>query len=167
MLDTIDICSFLLLESKYGTDLEHYDKRKSKYFLKKCIKSNTKRLHLMNNIQKIILKSIFIQNKTEEQFKKLQEIKQIFDEYLEYMNRLSKSLEIAVTSKPQNNKWNTYLRLEIIGMRKEVNVNELIDKFSDMANRNTLLARGGVSQQDLLMQIIGTIVVVAMEDEAE
>lgn len=52
-------------------------------------------------------------------------------------------------------------------MKKEVNVNELIDKFSGMANRNTLLARGGVSQQDLLMQIIGTIVVVAMEDKAE
>ena len=52
-------------------------------------------------------------------------------------------------------------------MRKEVNVNELIDKFSDMANRNTLLARGGVSQQDLLMQIIGTIVVVAMKDTTE
>lgn len=52
-------------------------------------------------------------------------------------------------------------------MRKEVNVNELIDKFTDMANRGTLLARGGVSQQDLLMQITGAIIVVAMEDETE
>ena len=52
-------------------------------------------------------------------------------------------------------------------MKKEVDVNELIDKFTDMANRETLLVRGGVSQQDLLMQIIGTIVVVAMEDEIE
>lgn len=50
-------------------------------------------------------------------------------------------------------------------MRKEINVNELINKFSDMANRGSLLAKGGVSQQDLLMQIIGTIVVVAMEDD--
>nr|DAF71125.1 MAG TPA: hypothetical protein [Caudoviricetes sp.] len=31
-------------------------------------------------------------------------------------------------------------------MRKEINVNELIDKFTDMAKRGILLARGGVSQ---------------------
>lgn len=48
-------------------------------------------------------------------------------------------------------------------MRKEINVNELIDKFTDMANRG----RGGVSQQDLLMQITGAVIVVAMEDETE
>lgn len=52
-------------------------------------------------------------------------------------------------------------------MRKEINVNELIDKFTDMAKRGTLLARGGVNQQDLLMQIAGAIIVVAMEDETE
>lgn len=28
MLDMIDICSFILLERKYGTELEHYDKKK-------------------------------------------------------------------------------------------------------------------------------------------
>ena len=50
-------------------------------------------------------------------------------------------------------------------MNKEVNVNRLIEKFTDMANRESLLARGGVTQQDLLMQIIGTITVVAMDDE--
>lgn len=48
--------------------------------------------------------------------------------------------------------------------KEEVNVNELIETFSDMAKRETLLARGGVSQDDLLVQIIGTIVKVAMED---
>lgn len=48
-------------------------------------------------------------------------------------------------------------------MREEVNVNRLIETFTDMANRETLLASGDVSQQDLLNQIIGTIVHVVME----
>ena len=50
-------------------------------------------------------------------------------------------------------------------MKKEVSVEKLIKTFKDMANRESLLARGGISQQDLLFQIIGTIVHVAMEDE--
>ena len=45
-----------------------------------------------------------------------------------------------------------------------VSVNKLIETFTDMANRETLLARGGVSQHDLLLQIIGTITKVAMEE---
>lgn len=49
-------------------------------------------------------------------------------------------------------------------MKNTVNVNKLIDTFTDMANRESLLARGGVSQQDLLIQIIGTIVHLAMEE---
>ena len=32
MLDLIDICSFITLERKYGTELEHYDKKKNNYF---------------------------------------------------------------------------------------------------------------------------------------
>ena len=52
-------------------------------------------------------------------------------------------------------------------MKKEINVEKLIKKFEDMAYRESLLARGGVTQQDLLMQIIGTIVVVAMEKEKQ
>ena len=48
-------------------------------------------------------------------------------------------------------------------MKEEVNINKLIETFTDMANRETLLT-GNVTQQDLLMQIIGTIVVVAMEE---
>lgn len=48
-------------------------------------------------------------------------------------------------------------------MKKEVNVESLIKKFEGMAERESLLARGGVSQQDLLIQIIGAIVVEAME----
>lgn len=47
-------------------------------------------------------------------------------------------------------------------MKEEINVKELIDTFRDMAKRETLLARGGVSQEDLLIQIEGTIVEVAM-----
>ena len=50
-------------------------------------------------------------------------------------------------------------------MKKEVNVNKIIEKFKDMAHRESLLSRCGVSQQDLLIQIIGTIVVVAMEEK--
>lgn len=48
-------------------------------------------------------------------------------------------------------------------MKEEINVKELIDTFRDMAKRGTLLARGGVTQEDLLIQIEGTIVKVAME----
>ncbi len=48
-------------------------------------------------------------------------------------------------------------------MKKEINVEELIKIFEDMANRGSLLARGGLSQEDLLIQIIGTIVKVAMD----
>lgn len=46
-------------------------------------------------------------------------------------------------------------------IREEVNVKELIDTFKDMAERGTLLARGGVTQEDLLIQIQGTIIEVA------
>lgn len=49
-------------------------------------------------------------------------------------------------------------------MKEEVNVNRLIETFTDMANRETLLASGDVSRQDLLNQIIGTIVHVATEE---
>ena len=49
-------------------------------------------------------------------------------------------------------------------MKKEVNVESLIKRFEGMAERESLLARGGISQQDLLMQIIGTIAVESMEE---
>lgn len=48
-------------------------------------------------------------------------------------------------------------------MKEEIKVEELIETFRDMARRGTLLARGGVTQEDLLTQIEGTIVKVAME----
>lgn len=99
MLDMISICSFILLERKYGTELEHYDKKKNDYFLKKCIKANENYLELMKSTQKLLLESIKIQNKTEDQFEKLKECKCAFDECLAYMNRLSEVLEIVVTPK--------------------------------------------------------------------
>lgn len=50
-------------------------------------------------------------------------------------------------------------------MKEGVNVERLIKAFEDMASRESLLARGGISQEDLLMQITGTIVHVAMQDD--
>lgn len=49
-------------------------------------------------------------------------------------------------------------------MNETVNAKKLIERFEDMANRGSLLARGDVSQHDLLMQIIGTIVREVMEE---
>lgn len=49
-------------------------------------------------------------------------------------------------------------------MKEGINTEKLINTFRNMAKRGTLLARGGVTQEDLLIQIIGTIVNVAMED---
>lgn len=49
-------------------------------------------------------------------------------------------------------------------LKEEINVKNLIKRFRDMAERESLLARGDVTQQDLLIQIIGTIAVEAMEE---
>ena len=49
-------------------------------------------------------------------------------------------------------------------MRKEVNVERLIKEFEDMAERGTLLTGSNVSQEDLLIQIQGTIVKVATNE---
>lgn len=59
----------------------------------------------------------------------------------------------------------TRIFMEETIMKTEVNVEKLIKTFKDMAERESLLARGNVTQQDLLIQIIGTITYVAMEDE--
>lgn len=50
-------------------------------------------------------------------------------------------------------------------MKESIKIETLIRKFEDMARRETLLAGGNVTQNDLLIQIIGTIVHVAMEDD--
>ena len=51
-------------------------------------------------------------------------------------------------------------------MKEYVNVKELLEEVDAMAKRGTLLARGGVTQEDLAMQIRGLIVHVAMKEEA-
>lgn len=48
--------------------------------------------------------------------------------------------------------------------KTEVNVEKLISRFKDMAKRQTLLTGNGVSQEDLLIQIVGTIMVEAMSE---
>lgn len=50
-------------------------------------------------------------------------------------------------------------------IKTEVNVEKLIERFADMANRGTLLIGSNVTQHDLLMQITGTIVVEAMAED--
>ena len=49
-------------------------------------------------------------------------------------------------------------------MSETVEVQKLIKKFEDMAKRKTLLTGKDISQEDLLMQIIGTIAIVAMDN---
>ena len=44
-----------------------------------------------------------------------------------------------------------------------ISANKLINIFTDMANRGTLLCGKNVTQEDLLIQIIGTIVKVSMD----
>ena len=50
-------------------------------------------------------------------------------------------------------------------MKESIKIEPLIRKFEDMAKRESLLARGNITQNDLLIQIIGTIVHVAMEEQ--
>ena len=49
-------------------------------------------------------------------------------------------------------------------MKTEINVEKLIARFKDMAKRESLLAGNNVSQEDLLIQIVGAIVVEAMSE---
>lgn len=52
-------------------------------------------------------------------------------------------------------------------MKKEIKVSDLTREFEGMAKRGSLLARGNVSQEDLLIQILGTICKVAMEEDTQ
>ena len=49
-------------------------------------------------------------------------------------------------------------------LHKDINSSRLIETFEDMANRGTLLTGHGVAQQDLLIQIVGVITHVALEN---
>lgn len=44
-----------------------------------------------------------------------------------------------------------------------ISADKLINTFTDMANRGTLLCGKNITQEDLLIQIIGTIVKVSMD----
>lgn len=46
----------------------------------------------------------------------------------------------------------------------EVNVEKLIDRFKEMARRNALLIGEHITQQDLLVQIVGVIATEAMQE---
>ena len=46
-------------------------------------------------------------------------------------------------------------------MKRMVGTRKLIDAFTNMANRGVLLTGDNITQEDLLVQIIGTIVKVA------
>ena len=52
-------------------------------------------------------------------------------------------------------------------MKTTVDANELINQFVDMAKRETLLVGDMVTQEDLLMQIIGTIAKTTMESKID
>ena len=47
-------------------------------------------------------------------------------------------------------------------LKKEVNVEKLINRFMDMAHRDALLTGEHITQEDLLVQIVGVIVSEAM-----
>lgn len=49
-------------------------------------------------------------------------------------------------------------------MKECVNVRELLEEVDAMAKRGTLLARGGVTQEDLAMQISDIIIHVATKE---
>lgn len=50
-------------------------------------------------------------------------------------------------------------------MKEEIKVSNLVRKFEDMADRGTLLVGSQITQQDLLIQILGTIYKVATEED--
>lgn len=53
-------------------------------------------------------------------------------------------------------------------LKTEVNVENLINRFAEMANRGALLTGEHISQEDLLVQIVGVIAEEAMwEKELE
>jgi hypothetical protein len=49
-------------------------------------------------------------------------------------------------------------------LNKDVNVDRLIEKFTEMASRGALLTGEHIAQEDLLVQIVGVIVTEAMRE---
>lgn len=52
-------------------------------------------------------------------------------------------------------------------MPEYVDVKKLIERFEQMADSGSLLTGSNVTRKDLLIQIVGTITVVAMEGSRE
>ena len=90
----------------------------------------------------------------------------INDAYIENINSTLSELK-EMKNNGKIIQWNVCLSLErkVKTMKEYVNVKELLEEVDAMAKRGTLLARGGVTQEDLAMQIIGLIVHVAMKKE--
>ena len=55
------------------------------------------------------------------------------------------------------------LKGKVMKLKTEVNVERLINRFEEMANRDALLVGEDISQEDLLVQIIGVIATEAMK----
>lgn len=51
-----------------------------------------------------------------------------------------------------------------ISMKEYIKVDELLEEVDKMAKRNTLLARSGVTQEDLAIQFKGIIAHLAMKE---
>ena len=66
-----------------------------------------------------------------------------------------------IVSEPLNIEYDILDAKTVEEAKEEVDVNKLIAEFSDMAGRCSLLT-GDVEQEELLIQIIGTIAKVAM-----
>ena len=54
-----------------------------------------------------------------------------------------------------------------VNMKEYVSVKEFLKEVDAMAKRGSLLARGGVTQEDLAMQIRGIVISVAMKEETD
>lgn len=50
-------------------------------------------------------------------------------------------------------------------MKEYIKVKEILEEVDGMAKRGSLLARGGITQEDLAMQIKGLIVHIATKEE--
>lgn len=49
-------------------------------------------------------------------------------------------------------------------MKENIKVEEFLEEVDKMAKRNTLLARSGVTQEDLVIQLKGIIIHLAMKE---
>ena len=66
-----------------------------------------------------------------------------------------------------NDKDERVIDMKKFEMKKEISVEKLLAEFRGMADRGTLLTGSSVSQEDLYIQISGTITKVAMESDED